>query len=604
MAGRKKAAPAVEESTDDAPIAVAPEKVSGVQESAIQLIPYGRLKRAPENVRKTDVAADVESLADDIAAHGLLQSLIGYEGDTSIDRMVVWIVGGGRRLQALALLREKMLIDDAFQVPVLIRPQGEAIEVSLSENLARRDMNPADEFTAFAALMQPGTLSPADLAKRFGFTERYVKQRLRLAGLCEEVLDALRAGRLTIDAALAYAATQDQKLQAKVFATEDKKTWGAHHATNIRSAIINAQMTTGSGLFKFVTAADYEKKGGRYEDDLFGEAECYTGRKLIDPDIVTAIAADRAHFQMTKIVADAKAAHPSTSDVLLAPGLALGRKPKPPKGYDLVERPYWRQDVPDYPALRDRASAAGIDIVGIASITHSGALRLEEQFFVPGARLAEVIPAQRQNAPARDWEAERRATAIESCRLYLAAQKVWAAFKAEEISGRIFWASVRPRVHAVERAGLGLCHDVGQAIIVTQDELDAIPFEDAEAEYLRQEEEKVARAAAAEQAKAAAAAAREARRAELIAMDPPPAVVLIERIAHYRWDNGAWCDEPEDGDVEPELVFDDLEEALEGADDIGAAYASVVDYHAAIAASNGDEPETDAADQDEEDLAA
>src|SRR3546814_18885457 len=103
--------------------------------------------RAPENVRQTNKAVDVESLADDIAAHGLLQSLIGYAGDTDIDAAAVYIVGGGRRLQALQLLRERGAIDDSFAVPVLLRDPDDAINLSLLENLAKRDMNPADAIT-------------------------------------------------------------------------------------------------------------------------------------------------------------------------------------------------------------------------------------------------------------------------------------------------------------------------------------------------------------------------------------------------------------------------------------------------------------------------
>src|SRR3546814_15883016 len=94
--------------------------------------------RAPENVRQTNKAVDVESLADDIAAHGLLQSLIGYAGDTDIDAAAVYIVGGGRRLQALQLLRERGAIDDSFAVPVLLRDPDDAINLSLSENPAQR----------------------------------------------------------------------------------------------------------------------------------------------------------------------------------------------------------------------------------------------------------------------------------------------------------------------------------------------------------------------------------------------------------------------------------------------------------------------------------
>src|SRR3546814_20584439 len=84
-------------------------------------------------------------------------------------------------------------------------------------------MNAADEFVAFDRLLQRGSVSPADLDKQFGFSERYVKQRLRLAALAPEILDALRNGKLTIDAAIAYAGTQDQTLQLKIFAARSEE---------------------------------------------------------------------------------------------------------------------------------------------------------------------------------------------------------------------------------------------------------------------------------------------------------------------------------------------------------------------------------------------
>src|SRR3546814_13100532 len=111
-----------------------------------------------------------------------------------------------------------------------------------------RDMNPADEFTAFAQLMQRGSVSPADLARQFGFSERYVKQRLRLASLASEILDALREGKLTIDAAMDYAGTQDQRLQLRVFAVEAKKSHEPPTAWNIRFASARKSVVSGKSV--------------------------------------------------------------------------------------------------------------------------------------------------------------------------------------------------------------------------------------------------------------------------------------------------------------------------------------------------------------------
>ena len=111
--------------------------------SAIEAVAYGRLKRARENVRKTDVAADVESLADDIAAHGLLQCLIGYPGGPTIDNAVVYVVGGGRRLQALALLEERGTIDADWPVPVLRRAGEPATSPPGASRIAPRRSRPS-----------------------------------------------------------------------------------------------------------------------------------------------------------------------------------------------------------------------------------------------------------------------------------------------------------------------------------------------------------------------------------------------------------------------------------------------------------------------------
>ncbi len=571
-----------------APIDDAATNVETVAPSVPEMVALGRLMRAPENVRKTDKAVDIEGLADDIQAKGLLQSLIGYAGDTSIDKAAVYVSGGGRRLQALHLLRERGAVDDDFPVPVLIRDQADAVDLSLSENLGKRDMNPADEFEAFAHLMRPGTLSPADLAKRFGFSERYVKQRLRLADLAPEILDAMRQGKLTIDAAMAYAQTQDRKLQMKIFAAEAKKSGWGHSVQSIRSGIINAVMTTGDSLFKFVGKAAYEKKGGRYEDDLFGDADSYSGRKLIDPDIVTAIAADRAHFQMARVEADAKVAHPSTSAVTLVPGLRLGKVPSPPKGYERVVRDYWRSDLPSMAELRRQASDAGIDIVGYAGINHDGQLVLDDGFFVPGARLPELIPPQSSVPRKSDAEiaAERRAASIEKCRLFLAADKINEAMKTGAVTGRRFWVTNRPPMHRpVDYGDVGIVYPVEQTIVVTVDEVEAIPFEDAEAEYERQEAAIVAQREAKERAEAAAAEARAARAAELVALDPAPEVIAVGDLLLFRWESGEYCDEREGADADPVYGFDDPQEIAEWAAQEGRAitawWMTLADHDAA-----------------------
>ena len=555
---------------------VAPESESQVAPSAIVPMAFSRLRRAPENVRQTDIAADVESLADDIAAHGLLQSLIGYVWNPRVPTTsAIFIVGGGRRLQALQLLHERGAIGDDFPVPVLVRPKDEAIELSLSENLARRDMNPADEFVAFQELMKPGTLSTADLAKRYGFSERYVKQRLRLGALAPEILDALRASKMTIDAAMAYAQSQDHKLQIRVFKAEEKKGWKPHDPANIGYAYQSAQLTSKDTLFQFVGADAYEARGGGYEDDLFGDADRWGGRKLKDGPLLLQIAQEMVPEAQRKLLAEAIKTHPTTVNVLVPAGVRSGAAPKCPRGCKLIDRGY-NYNWPSMEELRDKAAKLGIEITAIASVSGSGEMKMEQRFFVPSESYDEVVPKKGEGAPAKSAEqlaAERRLNTIRSIAAHLAARQV----RDDKVEGRQYWITTRPWLSRKEDiAGVGACYPVGINVFVTDAEIDA-QLAAAEEVLAKQEALEAAKREMEEKARAE----RDERREALLALDPAPAVVLIDEAAYFRWESGAWSDLRDgDGTDEDGQFYDDLDELLEGADIIGPHWPTVAAYDA------------------------
>ena len=128
-------------------------------------IPLNKLTAWDGNVRKT-AGADtaLAELAASIAAHGLLQSLVvrkDKKGKFSV-------VAGGRRLQALQQLAESGSIEADSAVPCqVIASDADATEISLTENVMRAPMHPADQFDAFRELVDNGS-TPADIAARFG----------------------------------------------------------------------------------------------------------------------------------------------------------------------------------------------------------------------------------------------------------------------------------------------------------------------------------------------------------------------------------------------------------------------------------------------------
>lgn len=110
------------------------------------LVPLSRLVSRPtgRNVRKTP-RMSIPELAASIQRVGLLQNLIviaaAQRGEGSEHYEVV---AGGRRLAALKLLAKKRRISKEWDVPCLLVADGTTRTASLTENVQREAMHPAD----------------------------------------------------------------------------------------------------------------------------------------------------------------------------------------------------------------------------------------------------------------------------------------------------------------------------------------------------------------------------------------------------------------------------------------------------------------------------
>lgn len=508
--------------------------IARIVPSAPVLFPLRQLRRAAENVRHTRIDEDVASLAEDITAHGLLQSLIGYKSGKTVQ-----IVGGGRRFQALRKIEEEGLIDGEFSVPVLIRDPQEAIELSLAENLQQRTMSPVDEFLAFRALMDRGDTSPAELAKRFGFSERVVKQRLRLADLATPIIDALAERKISFDSAMAYAATQDRELQAEVFKAEDKKGRSyadVHRPRDIKHAIAMKGRTDEDPVFRYVGELAYTDAGGTFEDDLFIEEKKV--RTLANPGILLELARERLPIEADLLLDEWRARFsPTITSYLIAPDLRVKSwgnvAPKAASGYLQVdsynEEKLWR-------TIRNNGIPAQI----LVGIDDKGELTAWPRMaFVPKEQKEAVSPSHQQ---AVQYETpEQRAVRERLLGVARNARKLAVGdFKDTWYEDRVFF----PRYDRDEESTLN-----GQpgwlvqvSIFVSKSEV-AEQRAAAEAKYDRD----LAEAADREKADQAKREADDRRLAELEAMDPP-AVVVVDGEAWGRAEDGSYAVIDENGD--------------------------------------------------------
>jgi len=249
----------------------------------VQLInvPLSQLASSPRNVRKM-VLSDISELAASIQAHGLLQNL------TVIDHGEQYqVVAGGMRLRALQDLAKRNLIAPDYLVPCNVVAADDAHEASLTENVTRSAMHPADEFDAFNRLVEDGA-SVGEVATRFGKTERYVQQRMRMALISPTVLKDYREGNATLEQMMALAMTDDQALQLRVWKAA-RGQW-EREPNRLRDAITDKECSVASGIGKFVGIEAYEKAGGTVRRDLFGNEE---DSFLVDTELVQRLALEK-----------------------------------------------------------------------------------------------------------------------------------------------------------------------------------------------------------------------------------------------------------------------------------------------------------------------
>ena len=227
---------------------------------AIITAKLSQLRLSPLNQRRVKPSA-IESMADDIQAHGLLQNLVAYEEDG-----LLWVFAGGRRYRGLKELVKRKKVRNSDLFPVEVRSKEEAIELSLAENFQREDMHPADSIRAFAALRDTG-MDAEEIAARFGQAVSFVYKMLRLSALAPALIGLIAKDQLTLEAARALTLTDDHDFQVKVC----KAANGQAHT--IRRMLTTEKVDTTSGMFLFVGREAYEAKGGTITVDLFSQGD-------------------------------------------------------------------------------------------------------------------------------------------------------------------------------------------------------------------------------------------------------------------------------------------------------------------------------------------
>lgn len=249
--------------------------------SEVITLPASRIFVAPENPRANDNIdkEDLEALARNIEAQGILNPLLGYMDDGNF-----YAVAGGRRTRAIDMLRNEGVIDEDAPIPVRIVTKEDATTIGIAEQVTHKGLTPLDTLRIF--VQEPyRSMSIEELAKIVGMRPRFVAQRKAILDLPEEVVEAALEGKITVDQAEGLVSFKD--VPDSVMAWFDRcKRDPAVTGKYIREAYSREWSSWDQSKWaKIVTVDEYRAAGGRLEDDLFG-----TSPRILNPDVLYEIA--------------------------------------------------------------------------------------------------------------------------------------------------------------------------------------------------------------------------------------------------------------------------------------------------------------------------
>jgi ParB family chromosome partitioning protein len=181
---------------------------------------------------------------------------------------VYHVIAGGRRLEAIRSLQAEGKLAQDYAVPCQVVSDRHALEMSLAENTVRLAMHPADQYEAFAALIDQG-MTAAEVAQRFGVEESLVVKRMKLARVAPQLLQEYRNDGLSLESLMAFTLTDDHRRQLKVF--KSLPDWQKDNHRAIRDALTEKMIEASDKLARFVGLDAYTAAGGSTRADLFSQ---------------------------------------------------------------------------------------------------------------------------------------------------------------------------------------------------------------------------------------------------------------------------------------------------------------------------------------------
>ncbi len=163
-----------------------------------------RISPRKDQPRKNFDENALQILADSIREHGVIQPIIVRETDGLGENYE--IIAGERRWRA-----SKLAGLDEIPAVIMSGDDLKIAEVSLIENVQRKDLNPVEEALAYKALIERFGLKQEEVAQQAGKSRSAIANLLRLLELPDDILEFVQDEYLSMGHARALLGLEDEE---------------------------------------------------------------------------------------------------------------------------------------------------------------------------------------------------------------------------------------------------------------------------------------------------------------------------------------------------------------------------------------------------------
>ncbi|WP_289007208.1 ParB/RepB/Spo0J family partition protein [uncultured Parabacteroides sp.] len=249
----------------------------------INIIDITEIHPSPMNHRTVFIEESLQELANSIATQGVIEPIMVRP--SKIHEGKYEIVCGERRYRSSMIAQQST-------IPAMIRDltDDEALDIMITENLQRRDISPMEEAVAFLQLIERRKITISELAARFGKSEIYIRNRLRLNELIDEFRALIKKDLIPVSHGLELCKL-DAKIQQDLYNShyqEDNwNSWLTITSKELVKRINNISVDFEDALF---STLDCEKCtfNSRYSD-LFCDKEKCTNKFCFETKNVAAL---------------------------------------------------------------------------------------------------------------------------------------------------------------------------------------------------------------------------------------------------------------------------------------------------------------------------